>query len=85
VIFLLYLSGLSAYAVAKVVSPSRQTIKRWLTRFIEQFCLHKDALCTHFHALGRSTTMADFWQRAFQTIRLSTAMRLCHVSGVAIP
>lgn len=85
VIFLLYLLGLSAYAVAKVVPPSRQTIRRWLTRFIEQYRLHKDALCIHFYALGRSTTMADFWKRALQSIGLSRAMRLCHVSGVTIP
>jgi len=83
--FLLYLSGLSAYAVAKITGPSRQTIKRWITRFIEQFRFHKDALCTYFHTLGRSINMADFWQTALQTMSLSTAMRLCHVTGVVIP
>ena len=57
VIFLLYLSGLSAYAVAKITGPSLQTIKRWITRFIEQFRWHKDALCTYFHTLGRSINM----------------------------
>lgn len=85
VIFLLYLSGMSAYAVAKIMPPSRQTIKRWLIRFVEQFRFHKDALCTHFFALGRTINMDDFWQTIFQRMNLSEAMRLCHVNGVAIP
>lgn len=84
-IFLLYLSGMSAYAIAKTTRPSRQTITRWLMRFVALFRVHKDALCTHFHALGRSTNMTDFWQTALQTMSLSTAMRLCHVTGVVIP
>jgi hypothetical protein len=85
VIFLLYLSGLSAYAVAKITLPSRQTIKRWVTRFIERFHLHKDALCTEFHAFGRHVTMVDFWQTVLQTMSLGAAMRLCHGTGVVIP
>jgi hypothetical protein len=76
---------MSAYAIAKTTRPSRQTITRWLMRFVALFRVHKDALCTHFHALGRSTNMTDFWQTALQTMSLSTAMRLCHVTGVVIP
>jgi transposase-like protein len=85
VILLLYLSGLSAYAVAKTTVPSRQTIKRWITRFIDQFRLHQDTLCTEFHAFGRHITMADFWQTVLQTMCLGAAMRLCHAKGVVIP
>ncbi len=76
---------MSAYAISKTMPPSRQTIKRWLMRFVEQFRLHKDALCTHFYALGRAINMADFWQATLQKMRLSEAMRLCHVAGVVIP
>ena len=85
VIFLLYLSGLSAYAVARATQLSRQTIKRWITRFIERFRFHKDALCTHFAAFGRCVTMPSFWQTVFKTMSLGAAMRLCHVTGVIIP
>ncbi len=85
IIFLLCLSGVSAYMAAKTMPPSRQTIKRWLTRFTEQFRLHKDALCTYFYALGRFINMADFWQTTLQKMSLCEAMRLCQVSGVAIP
>jgi len=85
VVFLLTLSGLSAYAVAKTTPPSRQTIKRWVTRFTERFRLHKDALCTQFHTFGRYITMTDFWQTVLQTMCLGAAMRLCHGIGVSIP
>lgn len=84
-IFLLYLSGMSAYAIAKIMRPSRQTVKRWLTRFIERFRLHKDVLCTHFEALGRAVSMNDFWKTALQTMSLGASMRLCHVARVTIP
>lgn len=85
VIYLLYLSGMSAYAIAKTTQPSRQTIKRWILRFVEQFRLHKDTLCTYFCVLGRAINMTDFWQTTLQMMHLSAAMRLCHVAGVAIP
>ncbi len=85
VIFLLYLSGMSAYAISKTMQPSRQTIKRWLLRFTKQFRFHKDALCTYFCALGRSINMKDFWKMTLQRMSLSAAMRLCHVTGVVIP
>ena len=54
-------------------------------RFIEQFRFHKDALCTYFYTLGRAINMADFWKTTLQKMSLSTAMRLCHAAGVAIP
>lgn len=85
VIFLLLLSGKSAYSVAKEVIPSYKTIKRWLDRFLKQFRFHKDALCTHFPELGRAINMIDFWQIALQTMNLGKAMRLCHITGVIIP
>ena len=83
--FLLFLAGMSAYAAAKKRLPSRQTIKRWNTRFMEQFHLHKDALCTHFPNLGRAINMTDFWQTILQTMSLSQAMRLCHVAEIVVP
>lgn len=85
VIFLLLLSGRSAYAIAKEHIPSYKTIKRWLDRFLEQFRFHKDALCTHLPELGRAINMIDFWQTAIQTMNLGKAMRLCHITGVIIP
>jgi transposase-like protein len=78
-VLLLTLSGLSAYAVAKATAPSRQTIKRWVTRFTARFRLHKDALCTHFHEIGRHVTIVAFWQAVFQSICLGAA-RLCFLT-----
>jgi transposase-like protein len=82
---LLWLTGKSFYAVAKKTVPSRQTIKRWADRLQEQFHLHKDALCNLFVDLGRTPGFADFWSTCLNKIPLSSAMRLCHVSGVIIP
>jgi transposase-like protein len=79
------LSGASLRVVARAIAPSRHTLRRWWQRFKEQFHLHKDALCHHFAALGRTNGFAPFWQACFTVIPLCSAMRLCHVSGVAIP
>src|SRR3990172_4496957 len=76
----LYLSGKSAYAIAKEIVPSRHTISRWIARFKEQLRLHKDALCHHVIELGRSQDFAEFWQACFNSFSLGKAMRLCHVA-----
>ena len=85
VVFILLMFGKSAYTIAKAAQPSRHTIRRWALRFQEQFRLHKDALCNHFIELGRTSGMSAFWQTCLKKITLGSAMRLCHVAGVAIP
>ena len=82
---LLLLSIGSARSVEKQTKPSRHTIKRWLAWLITQFKVHKDALCSHFPFFGRYTEPMRFWVHVFEQLPLSTAMRLCHVSGVSIP
>lgn len=82
---LLLLLGGSGNAAEQQVKPSRHTIKRWVAWLIVQFQLHKDVLCTHFPSFGLFTEAADFWIHVFNRLSLSTAMRLCHVSGVSIP
>ena len=82
---LLMLLGSSARAVAKQIKPSRHTIKRWFAWLIVQFRLHKDALSSHFSSLGLFIEPVSFWKHVFEKFPLSTAMRLCHVSGVTIP
>jgi transposase-like protein len=82
---LLLLAGESLKATAKKIIPSRHTIKRWLTRFKEQFHLHKDVLCNQFIELGRTINFVDFWQEFLKSYSLSTAMYLCHAAGVSIP
>ena len=84
-VLLLCLAGTSASAVAKEVLPSRQTVRRWFKHFQAQYRLHRDVLCGHFVELGRFSGLSGFWQAALKTVPLSTAMRLCHVAGVAIP
>jgi hypothetical protein len=81
----LFLLEGSARAVEKLVKPSRHTIKRWIAWLTTQFNLHKDVLCTHFPSFGLFTEPVGFWKHVFDKISLSTAMRLCHVAGVAIP
>lgn len=82
---LLFLLGSSARAAEKQVKPSRHTIKRWISWLIVQFKLHKDALCTHFPVFGLFMKLVSFWTNVFNKLPLSSAMRLCHVSGVSIP
>ncbi len=84
-IFLLFLLGHSAYEIAKESKPSYSTITRWFHRFKEQFRLHRDTLCGLFGELTRTSCLASFWTSCFELITLGSAMRLCHVSGVAIP
>jgi len=82
---LLFLLGHSARAIEKQVKPSRHTIKRWVTRLMAQFKVHKDALCVHLPSLGLFIEPISFWPHVFNKLPLSTAMHLCHVSGVPIP
>ncbi|MGA9313425.1 MAG: DUF6431 domain-containing protein [Solirubrobacteraceae bacterium] len=82
---LLVLLGQSARAAEQQVKPSRHTIKRWVAWLITQFKLHKDILCSHFSSFGLFMEPVGFWNHVFDKLSLSTAMRLCHVSGVSIP
>lgn len=82
---LLFLLGNSARSVGKQVKPSRHTIKRWVAWLITQFKMYKDALCTHFPSFGLFIEPVSFWKHVFDKLPLSTAMRICHVSGVAVP
>jgi len=84
-ILLLAILGHSAYAIAQETAPSYKTIKRWLSRFYEQFLLHKDTLANYFNELGRTSGITEFWGACFEKFSLASAMRLCHVSGVSIP
>lgn len=82
---LLFTLGQSAYAIAKESVPSYKTIRRWLTRFTEQFLIHKDSLSAHFHELSLTSGFAEFWQACLKKMTLGAAMRLCHVAEVIIP
>lgn len=82
---LLFLLGNSARHVEQQVKPSRHTIKRWIAWIVTQFKVYKDALCTHFSCVGLFTEPVSFWKHVFEKLSLRTAMRLCHISGVAIP
>jgi transposase-like protein len=82
---LLLLAGQSLNATAKKIMPSRYTIKRWITRFKEQFHLHRDALCNQLIKLGRTINFIEFWQEFLKNNLLSKSMCLCHVAGISIP
>ncbi len=83
-VLLLFL-GSSARSVEQQVKPSRHTIKRWAAWLIAQFKIYKDALSSHFPSLGLFPEPIGFWAHVFEKLSLATVMRLCHVSGVAIP
>lgn len=85
VALLLSLTGASLRAIAKKVTPSRHTIKRWIDQYQEQFHLHKDALCNYFIKLGSAVNFSEFWIEGLKNFSLAKAMRLCHVSGVSVP
>jgi transposase-like protein len=79
------LAGKSLRSIASSVTPSRYTIKRWISQFQKNFHLHKDALCNHFIELGRTVNFYDFWSEGLKEFSLAKAMRLCHASGVRVP
>lgn len=82
---LLVLLGKSVCKVASELIPSRHTIARWCRWFKEQYHLHRDALCTHYHALTGAVGFNRFWKGCLNFMPLSSAMRLCQVTGVSIP
>lgn len=82
---LLLLSGKSLRAIARTLKPTRHTIARWWRRFKEQFLLQESILRSHCAELGRTSGIVDFWTACFEKFSLAAAMRLCHVSGIAIP
>jgi transposase-like protein len=81
----LCLGGKSLCAAARALTPSRQTIGRWIRRFKGQFLLHKDVLSQHFTQLGLACDLISYWHSVFKKMSLGQAMRLCHVAGVVIP
>jgi len=82
---MMILSGHSIRAIAKKIMPSRRTIARWMARFLDQFRMHKDALCNHIADLGRTIEFTDFWTICLETMSLSKAMHICHVAGGIVP
>lgn len=82
---MLSLLGRSVRSIAKEISPSRQTITRWIGHFRAQFRQHKDVLCNRIPDFGRTIGFEDFWAKILLVMPLSKAMRLCHVAGVFIP
>ena len=79
-------TGKSIFATANKIQISRQTISRWYGRLREQLIFHKDTLCSIFSELGQmSTKLNNFWLAVFKKISFGTAMRICHIAGVAIP
>lgn len=82
---ILWLGGKSLYRISKEMAPSRHTLARWMKRLKGRDRLHKDALCTHFVALGRASDFTGFWSACLKQISLGAAMRICHVSGVIVP
>lgn len=85
VTLLLVLSGASIYKIAKTSAPSRHTISRWMRRFKEQFLAHRDVLVSVKSSLSQYVTFTSFWSTCLSFMRLSEAMRLCHVTGVIVP
>lgn len=85
VALLFVLAKKSLHAIENKITSSRHTIKRWFSRFQEQFSFHKDILCNYFIELGRTVDFSDFWLTCFKKISLAEAMRLCHASGVPVP
>lgn len=84
-VLLLVLLGKSIYQVALEVLPSRHTVARWCKWFKEQYRLHRDTLCTHYHSLTGAASFNRFWEDCLEAMPLSSAMRLCQISGVIIP
>ena len=82
---LLVLLGKSVYQVASELIPSRHTIARWYKWFKEQYRLHRDTLCAHYHALTGAFGFNRFWEDCLTIMPLSSAMRLCQIAGVSIP
>lgn len=85
VILLLFIQGVSISKIAKMESPSRHTISRWIARFKNAFLVHRDMLIQTKTVLSQYVTFHSFWLACLSLMSLSEAMRLCHVSGVPVP
>jgi transposase-like protein len=82
---LLTLAGKSLRDIANKIAVSRHTVKRWITRFQEQYRIHKDVLSSYWSELACSVDFVDFWLTCLQTIPLSKAMYVCSIAGVCVP
>lgn len=84
-VLLLILLGKSICQIASDVIPSRHTVARWCKWFKQQYRLHRDTLCAHYHALAGAVGFNGFWESCIDAMPLSSAMRLCQIAGVSIP
>lgn len=79
------IAGLSIYAVAPKIPPSRQTIGRWWRRLERCFDIHALHLRSHFPDLGRTVGWKGFWLRCFDAMSLAEAMGWLDHVGVNVP
>jgi len=78
-------SGVSLNKTARLLSPSRHTLRRWWQRFQQCFVQHAAALRSRFPELGRTQGLSDFWLVCLAAMDLSSAMVELHRCGVEIP
>lgn len=84
-VMLMVFSGVTIYKASQAVLPSRWTIRRWLLRLKNQFSLHSVQLRSLWSWLGYCTSLREFWSAVVGHAPFSTAMRILHDQGVAVP
>jgi len=82
---LLLASGISLNKTARLLAPSRATVRRWWQQFQHCFRQHAAVLRSRFPELGRHRGPRGFWQACLRAMDLSAAMLELHHGGVDIP
>jgi hypothetical protein len=78
-------NGGGAQEIARQLSPSRQTVMRWMHWVLDRFKDFRPDLQSRFPVLGYESGPLGWWKKLIQTIRLSLAMAILNTMGVNVP
>jgi transposase-like protein len=79
------IAGHSMRWIARQVTPSRRTVRRWWQQLQARFAEHALCLRSRFPELGRAVSWRSFWQACLSQMRLSTAMSWIQQAGHPVP
>ncbi|MGB0784412.1 MAG: transposase [Marinomonas sp.] len=79
------LCGKSYQSIAKVLTPSRGTIARWVKRFKTQWHLYADHFRQYSPKLQRASEFQSFFSELLSVRALASVMLSCHQGKITIP
>src|SRR5690606_8208561 len=84
-ILLAYISGMSLNAITRSYTPCRNTIKKWILRFVDRWEIFCNELLSFHVELGKASQFEWFYSYLFDRWLLSKVMTVLHSQGLTIP